>query len=63
MVLIHCHATAAGAAGAAGSRFLATLQWLAHGADAEMVVMVCYCSVNEEAAAMEAAGANDARRW
>jgi len=25
------------------------LQWLAHGADAEMVVAVRYCSVNEEA--------------
>jgi len=33
-----------------GSHFPATLQWLAHGADAEIVVALRYCSVNEEAA-------------
>ena len=33
-----------------GLRFLAAVQWLAHGADAEMVVAVRYCIVNEEAA-------------
>ena len=39
VVLVHGHATAAGVS---SSCFLATLQWLAHGADAEMDVMLVF---------------------